>query len=386
MSCEFITITSLSEFINRLDDLKIKAGARTLFYRGENKWYQTNMPGAIRNERLLRNEGNMFNQFIARRGDLFNNCSNNADRLLKMQHHQLPTRLLDVSENPLVALFFATENEDNDDGYVYIFTNTPTKFGIEVALASDGLQGLIKELEFAQDSTSSTFNLFDKGFYSDEVELEATMVKVKGTHGTQNDQMRFDNFMKSVENFCNDLSEFHLDGSDKKNPFVSNWLLRYEDGTLHAFLDSKKVLYSMYEDDFTPNKGNVHFSNDIFDELIKDGYHFSRINPIELYVPKIFRPKVIDDRLRNQQGNFIVVPFICKEQSQNFYEYTKIVQSRINMLAYYQNKKRLIIKIPKNNKNNIHHDLYEYGIKRSFVYPDDYSVVANEISNEYNTK
>lgn len=57
--------------------------------------------------------------------ELFVSCKNDVSRMAVAQHHGIPTRLLDVSGNALVALYFATQkciDEGKErDGRVFVF-------------------------------------------------------------------------------------------------------------------------------------------------------------------------------------------------------------------------------------------------------------------------
>jgi hypothetical protein len=44
------------------------------------------------------------------------------------QHHSLPTELLDVTANYLVALCFACERDFDQDGFVYLFDNNSKSY------------------------------------------------------------------------------------------------------------------------------------------------------------------------------------------------------------------------------------------------------------------
>ena len=65
----------------------------------------------------------MFRDMVAHEPQSFSECRSALDHLVQMQHYGHPTRLLDVTMNPLVALYFACEETTPDlvDGLVYQF-------------------------------------------------------------------------------------------------------------------------------------------------------------------------------------------------------------------------------------------------------------------------
>ena len=79
------------------------------------------MTPSIDREDYLKSENILFREFILRNPDEFSDEKTTFEKLVKMQHYKLPTRLLDITTNPLIALFFAVENYENEDGEFIVF-------------------------------------------------------------------------------------------------------------------------------------------------------------------------------------------------------------------------------------------------------------------------
>lgn len=117
---EWGTINNVGELVKRLTSMHSKKSDSNiqLFYRGESKNFDTKLlpliyrPGS-------KDESFYYYDAITNFAQEFQNLSS-LSRLAKMQHYCYFTRLLDLTSNPLVALYFACNKNKDENGYFYI--------------------------------------------------------------------------------------------------------------------------------------------------------------------------------------------------------------------------------------------------------------------------
>lgn len=130
-------ITNVSDFLNVLKDEVecIDPKHKKRVFRGLSKkqYIGSDFPSIYRNpendstfEPYIKYEHEMFYDLVSRFPEQFSSCKNTFEHLVMMQHYGFPTRLLDVTSNPLVALYFACVDgkgygNKEDDGAVTIY-------------------------------------------------------------------------------------------------------------------------------------------------------------------------------------------------------------------------------------------------------------------------
>ena len=130
--------TSFAEFIAAVESAKTAINGRELWFRGISKVTHKLVPSLFRHptkitiDDISSLESEIYQEFTFRSPSYDAVKRDDWDRLFLMQHYRSPTRLLDWTSSPLVALFFAVSHatDNNTDAAVWVMDPAAWKAGI----------------------------------------------------------------------------------------------------------------------------------------------------------------------------------------------------------------------------------------------------------------
>lgn len=127
----FSKIGSMLSYVNNINRLfniiDSEIDDFQIFYRGHADKTYKEIPSIYRIDKAgyqwVERENEICDEIVRECPTDFNELSSGFDKLVKMQHYELPTRLLDITENPLVALYFAClpADKSKNDGQVLVY-------------------------------------------------------------------------------------------------------------------------------------------------------------------------------------------------------------------------------------------------------------------------
>lgn len=146
-------ITNFENAFTLPDGLKFKDMLnRGIFFRGESALYKYQMPGLFRNLGYVEHENDLIDEIEITSAEKLENRSL-FDKLTIMQHYGSPTRILDITSNALIALYFAVSSDFNNDGYIYLLSAIQTEHDIKIKTPNDLeviVKSVIGKLTFSQ--------------------------------------------------------------------------------------------------------------------------------------------------------------------------------------------------------------------------------------------
>lgn len=270
----FTSLSKVNTFVSSL-----KKEMKTLFFRGHANPNYILRPSVMRTPNLQKNESKLYQELLINCPDDFIECQTHLEKLVKMQHYGLPTRLLDITRNPLVALYFACESLTETYGEIILITaeNHDIKYPQSDAvsiLASLPIFSYDKQQEFCMHANNrilneTEFNMKICGLIQ-EVRLEKPAFQAKVN---RNDILK--NYivyaLKNNNRIVKQDGAFILCGLSNEVGFLEKYRYREGGKKIIALIDKKESFLEQL-DTFSINRAGLFPEIDCVSEYLKTKY------------------------------------------------------------------------------------------------------------------
>ena len=337
---EINSVSDLSQILQTLGEPK---EGHTRFFRGHGDEGWQMLPSIYRAKHLIENEDKIIKDALTYCPDDFSPSDTLFEKLVKLQHYGCYTRLLDLTTNALVALYFSAWNKQHHDkdGELIILDipDEQIKYG-------DGDTVSILAAISLQPKPFDLCELKSKIAEEAKIEMEIRVL----------DEMNKILFQETAKKFlCEQNNEveklFHNSSKGIRN------LVNYDDVSLSLFNKSEDIISMLHI---------IHTDKPSFRPAI---------NPDDLQRVLCVRAKLNNARISRQQGCFLL--FGIKDNKTE----AAVIPDKWQRLA--SNNQKFLVKA--DSKSTIKQELESFGISKRTLFPE-LEAQATEIMDSYKSR
>ena len=339
-----VIIESFNAYIEFIGNLK-SSYLNPVFYRGQTNANYLLTPNSLREN--PKNEHLMIDAFTRRFYDELNKCHSSMERLMLMQHFLLPTRCLDITENPLMALYFAcshmkkfrkkiVKEKQEDWGEIILFQEP-----------DDDDEGKPERLKTIESSNISV--IANTAFMEEEFSLWHLGARWKKDVDLGHDEKFID--LRSI------VRRSYIVRVPQNNPRIKN----------------QQGAFIMANANMAYVKGHKSEGKKLTEAILKKDYI--------TYCDLLKR----DFGLNGKETWDLLFNKVTPYSEENELDIFKTDPFDLKRLFYKKDGVQQVALIPPDCKQSILTELRKFNITEDFVYPD-MDNVANEISEQINRK